>query len=83
MNFRNFEPVSDKASLTPDERLRAAYGHFILGIHQHDLAAVMGVNSGRVNEAVMAVRVAITDPKGTVERAEATKGEGEPDGDRA
>lgn len=48
--------------LTPDERLRVAYGHFILGINKQDLAAVFGVSSGRVTEACVAIKAAMDDP---------------------
>jgi hypothetical protein len=48
-----------KTSLTPDEKLRAAYAHLINGVDQHHIASLFGVNSGRVNEAIMDVRKAI------------------------
>jgi len=48
-----------KTELTPDEKLRAAYANIINGVEQHHIAALFGVNSGRVNEAVQAVRAAI------------------------
>jgi hypothetical protein len=59
----DFERPQHKASLTPEERIRAAYAHLILGVDQHTVAAIMGVNPGRVNEAVSSIRTAAQDPK--------------------
>ena len=58
------ERISDmsmKTQLTPDEKLRVAYAHIINGVDQHVLSALFGINPGRVNEAIMAVRRAIYD----------------------
>jgi transposase-like protein len=41
-----------KTSLTPDEKLRAAHAHLCDGVAQHTIAALFGVNPGRVNEAI-------------------------------
>jgi hypothetical protein len=41
-----------KTMLTPNEKLRAAFGHLCLGIAQHDIAALFGINAGRIAEAV-------------------------------
>lgn len=49
---------SPKRTLTPEERLRAAYAHDILGVDQHTISALFGVNQGRVAEAIEAVREA-------------------------
>jgi hypothetical protein len=51
-----------KTALTPGEKLRVAVAVLLDGFDQHKVAALMGVNPGRVNEAVMAVRKAI-DPE--------------------
>lgn len=59
MNGPYFEP---KAALTPAEKLRVAVAVLVEGWDQHRVAALMGVNPGRINEAVMAVRKAI-DPE--------------------
>lgn len=48
-----------KTALAPDEKLRVAFAHMVLGVDQHTLAAMYGVNSGRVAEAVTAVRQAL------------------------
>lgn len=53
---RGFAP---KATLTPEERLRAAYANDILGVDQHTISALFGVNQGRVAEAIEAVRAAV------------------------
>ena len=51
-----------KSHLTPDEKLRAAYAHLINGVDQHHIAALFGVNAGRVNEAIQDVRKACGYP---------------------
>jgi hypothetical protein len=48
-----------KTTLTPAEKLRVAVAVLVDGIDQHKVAALMGVNQGRVGEAVAAVRKAI------------------------
>jgi len=45
--------------LTPEQVLRVAYGHILDGIDQHKLAALMGVNQGRINEACKAIEFTI------------------------
>ncbi len=57
----------DSPSLNFEQRLRAAHAHFILGVKQHDVAAILSVNAGRVAEACKAVELALQDPKGTSE----------------
>lgn len=52
----------NNGALTPEERLRCAFGHIVLGIEKQDLAALFGVSSGRITEVVRAVEVAINDP---------------------
>jgi hypothetical protein len=54
--------LDHKTALTPAEKLRCAVAVLLDGFDQHRVAALMGVNPGRVNEAVMAVRQAI-DPE--------------------
>jgi hypothetical protein len=54
-------------SLTPEERVKAAYFHFILGMDQALVAHVLATNSGRVAEACMAVKLAVENPKRTRE----------------
>jgi len=50
-----------KTQLTPEEKLRAAHAHIINGVDQHVIASLFGVNMGRVNEAIMAIRDAISE----------------------
>jgi hypothetical protein len=57
-----------KTSLTPAEKLRVAVAVLLDGVDQHRVAALLGVNQGRVNEAVAAVRQAI-DPDPEEEEA--------------
>jgi hypothetical protein len=53
---KGYEP---KTNLSPQERLKAAYAHEVLGVDQHVIAALYGVNPGRVAEAVADVRKAV------------------------
>jgi len=48
-----------KASLTPNEKLRVAAGYDLMGIDQHKLAFLFGVNQGRIAEAIADVRSAL------------------------
>lgn len=51
-----------KASLTPQEKLTCAYFHLLRGLAQQDLADLYGVNSARVNDAIMDVRAVLEWP---------------------
>lgn len=48
-----------KTALTPQEKIKAAYLHYVRGINQHDIAVAFEVNPGRVNEACKAVWEAV------------------------
>ena len=48
-----------KTALTPQEKLRIAVAVLVEGVPQHVIAALFGVNPGRVAEAVVAIRRAI------------------------
>lgn len=48
--------------VTGDMNLRMAWAHLILGMDQHDVAALFSVNAGRVAEAVKAARLAMHEP---------------------
>ena len=39
-----------------EDVLRIAFAHLVLGIDQHKIAAMYGINSGRVAEIVKAIR---------------------------
>jgi hypothetical protein len=56
--------LEHRTTLTPAERLRVAVAVLVDGFDQHRVAALMGVNPGRVNEAVVAVRKAIEHENG-------------------
>jgi hypothetical protein len=49
-----------KTALTFEEKVTAAYLHHAQGVDQHVIAMAMGVIMGRVNEACVAVRKALT-----------------------
>jgi hypothetical protein len=53
--------MTKKTALDPDEVLRVAYGHIILSIDQHALAAIMGINAGRIGEACKAMEWAMNN----------------------
>lgn len=48
-----------KTALTPQEKLRIAVAVLVEGVPQHVIAALFGVNPGRVAEAVVAIKKAI------------------------
>ena len=50
-------------ALTPEQKLRAAVAHILDDVPQHIIASLFGVNQGRVNEAVAAVREALNFPE--------------------
>ena len=54
--------MTSKSDLTHDEKLRAAYAYLINGVAQHHIAALYGVNQGRISEAVAMVSKAIGYP---------------------
>jgi hypothetical protein len=56
---RGHEP---KTTLDPLEKLKAAYAYEILGVEQHVIAALYGINSGRIAEAIAEVRKAVGIP---------------------
>jgi hypothetical protein len=53
---RGFEP---KASLSPEEKLKAAYLHEVVGLDYHTLTIIFGVNPGRIADAIKDVRLAV------------------------
>lgn len=52
-----------KQELTPQERIKAAYLHYVLGVEQQAIAVAFEVNGGRVNEACLAIQIAADAPK--------------------
>ena len=60
---RGFDPNSTPASLTFEQKVTAAWAYHVKGVDQHTLAALYGVNQGRIAEACKAVENAITDVK--------------------
>ena len=52
-----------KTALTAQEKLRVAVAVLIEGVPQHVIAALMGVNPGRVAEAITAIREAIGEER--------------------
>ena len=64
MSNNGFDAPGMKPHLTPTEKLSAAYFHLVMGVDQHQIAAMYRVNQGRVSEAVSAARTAlgVVDP---------------------
>jgi len=60
MTARGYE---EKTKLTPDEKLRVAFGYLCLGMSQHQLVALFNVNPGRINDAISDVREVLDWPK--------------------
>jgi hypothetical protein len=56
---RGFDAKSSPKGLTPDQKMTAAWAYHVKGVDQHTLAAIYGVNQGRVAEACKAVAIAI------------------------
>ena len=52
------EDYERKTALTFQEKITAAFMHFVRNIDQQDIAMMYGVNIGRVNEACKAIREA-------------------------
>lgn len=52
-----------KKSLTFEEKVTVAWSYHVRGIDQHTLAAIYGVNGGRVAEACKAVKIALKNDK--------------------
>lgn len=51
--------MAKKAHLTPEEQIKVAHFHINVGWKQHEIAAFMDVNPGRVAEAIRAVKQAV------------------------
>jgi hypothetical protein len=51
-----------KPYLTPEERLRVAYAHLVIGIDQQDLSAIFTTNVARIHEACKAIKLAMDHP---------------------
>jgi hypothetical protein len=56
---RGFDPDAVQSSLTFEQKITAAWAYHVKGVDQHTLAAIYGVNQGRVAEACKAVAIAI------------------------
>jgi hypothetical protein len=53
--------VSKKTALTFEEKITAAYLHYVHDVDQHIVALAYGINQGRINEACIAIRDALQD----------------------
>lgn len=49
-------------ALTFEEKVAAAHAHFVHGVDQHVIAALLGVNQGRISEACTAVKLGLEVP---------------------
>jgi hypothetical protein len=62
---RGFDPDAAPKDLTPDQKMTAAWAYHVKGVDQHTLAAIYGVNQGRISAACKAVECALKEPKAT------------------
>jgi hypothetical protein len=53
--------MSKKTALTFEEKITAAYVHYVHEVDQHIIALVYGINQGRINEACLAIREVLQD----------------------
>jgi len=60
--------------LTEEQRLIAAHMHIIGGVSQHTISGSLGVNPGRVAEAISAIRIAMEFPMETIRAFERKEG---------
>ena len=56
-----------KTSRTFEEKITAAFMHYVRRIDQQDIAMMYGVNIGRINEACLAIKNALRGPHATAE----------------
>jgi hypothetical protein len=63
-----------KQQLTFDEAIRVAFAHYCLGVEQQTLAAMYGVNQGRVNEACKAIKRAVSEQRKPRDAGESGEG---------
>jgi len=68
--------IESKKSLTPEEVLIVAHGVMTFGIAQHHLAGLYGVDSGRIAEAVVAMRWAMENHRVIYKHVQKMKGNG-------
>ena len=67
--------VEQKVDLTPKERVQVAFGYLYLGIDQHMLASLFGVNPGRISETITAVRDVVNWPETKSKQSSASEDE--------
>jgi hypothetical protein len=60
---RGFDPDTSPSGLTFEQKITAAWAYHVKGVDQHTLAALYGVNQGRIAEACKAIVNALTEPK--------------------
>jgi hypothetical protein len=53
------EDFSRKTALTPQEKITAAFMHYVRRIDQQDIAMMYGVNMARVNDACRDIGIAV------------------------
>jgi len=51
--------IEHKTALTFEEKIAAAYLHYVRAIDQQDLATAYSVNIGRINEACLTIKDAL------------------------
>jgi len=60
---RGFNPDDKPTSLDFEQQICAAWAYFVQGVDQSTIAALYGVNQGRIAEACKAIRDALEPAK--------------------
>jgi len=68
--------IEAKKALTPEEIIMVAHGALTYGLAQHHLAGLYGVDSGRIAEAVVAMRWAAENHRLIYKHVQKLKGNG-------
>lgn len=68
---RGFDPDDAPKALSMEQKITAAWAYHVRGIDQHTIAALFGVNAGRVAEACKKVERALEEREA---RADAVPG---------
>jgi hypothetical protein len=54
--------IVPKTTLTPAEKVTAAYLHLVRGVEVQDIGIAFGVNFGRVSEAISTIKLVVGWP---------------------
>ena len=63
--------MSERTALTFEEKITAAFIHYVRKVDQQDIAMLYGVNGGRVNEACLIIKKALIEERDAANYAHA------------